>query len=85
MQSFTYYSKIGRQLTIKNWELEKIVYAHSDDLGLQNFADRIQCPIQSDLSKYQITNCRVITDVSKRDVLIRILDLTTSTSLNCQA
>ena len=31
---FSFYSKEGKILTIKNKELEKIVYAHSDDLNL---------------------------------------------------
>ncbi len=48
IRPFSYYSKEEKILTIKNKELEKIVYVHSDDLDLLNFADRIVCPIQPD-------------------------------------
>ena len=80
IQPFSFYSKEGKVLTIKNKELEKVVYAHSDDLDLLNFADRIVCPIQTDPSKYQRTECRAITDYGKKEALIRILELTTSTN-----
>jgi hypothetical protein len=53
---------------------------HSDDLDLLNFADKIVCPVQLDPNKYQRMECRVITDVAKKDALIRILELTTSAS-----
>ena len=46
LQLFKFYSKEGNFLTLKNWELSKIVYAHSDDLDLLNFADRIVYPVQ---------------------------------------
>ena len=78
LQPFTFYSKEGKLLTLKNWELEKIVYAHSDDLGLLNFADKIKCPVQPDPHKYQRTECRAITDSAKKEALIRILELTIS-------
>ena len=80
LQPFTFYSKEGKLLTVRNWELEKIVYAHSDDLDLLNFADKIKCPVQLDPSKYQRTECRAITDRAKKEALIRILELTTSAS-----
>lgn len=38
------------------------------------------CPVQLDPNKYQKTKCRAITDVAKKDGLIRILELTTSAS-----
>ena len=80
LQPFKFYSKEGKLLTIKNWELEKIVYAHSDDLDLLNFADKIVCPVQLDPKKYHRTECRAITDVAKKEAFIRILELTTSAS-----
>lgn len=80
LQPFKFYSKEGKLLTLKNWELEKIVYAHSDDLDLLNFTDKIACPVQFDPNKYQRTECRAITDVAKKDALIRILELTTTAS-----
>jgi len=82
LQPFKFYSKEGKLLILKNWELEKIVYAHSDDLDLLNFADKIVCPVQLDPNKYKRTECRAITDVAKKDALIRILELTTSASLS---
>ena len=42
---FSFYSKEGKILTVKNKELEKIVCAHSDDLNILNFANRVVCPI----------------------------------------
>lgn len=75
---FSFYSKEGKILTIKNKELEKIVYAHSDDLNLLNFADRVVCPIQTDPTKFQRSECRAVTDVGKKEALIRMLELTTS-------
>lgn len=77
---FSYLSKEGKSLTIKNKELEKIVYAHSDDLDRLNFADRIECPLQTDPNKFQRSECRAVTDASKNEALKRILELTTSTS-----
>ena len=53
LQPFPFYSKEEKLLTVKNWKLEKIVYAHSDDLDLLNFADKIKCPVQLDPNKYQ--------------------------------
>lgn len=79
---FTYYSKEGKILTIKNWELEKIVYAHSYDLDLINFADRIVCPIQPDPTKFSREECRAITDRAKKEALVKILDLTTTVDPN---
>lgn len=67
---------------IKNRELAKIVYAHSDDLNLLNFNDKIICPVQPDPTKYQRTECRAITNVGKKEALIRILELTTSIDPN---
>ena len=75
---FSYQSREGFVLTIKNKELEKIVYAHSDDINLLNFADRIMCPVQPDPSKYQRVECRAVTDSSKKEALEKILELTTS-------
>lgn len=76
--SFSYYSKEGKILTIKNKELEKIVYAYSDDLNLLNFADRIVCPIQTDPTKFQRSDCRAVTNSGKKEALVRILELSTS-------
>lgn len=45
LQSFKFYLKERKLLTLKNGELEKIVYTHSDDLDLLNFADKITCPV----------------------------------------
>ncbi len=78
LQPFKYYSKEGIELTIKNKELEKIVYSHSDDINLPNFADKIMCPVQPDPSKFQRTECRAITDMAKKEALVTILDLTTT-------
>ena len=75
---FSYYSKEGIVLIIKNKELEKIVYAHSADLNLLNFADRIMCPKQTDPTKFQRVECRAVTDSSKKEALVPILELTTS-------
>jgi hypothetical protein len=77
---FSYHSNEGKILTIKNKELEKIVYAHSDDLDLLNFADRVVCPIQTDLTKFQRSECRAVTNSGKKEALIRMLELTTSTN-----
>ena len=82
LQPFKYYSKEGIELTIKNRELEKLVYAHSEDLGLLNLADKIMCPVQPDPNKYQRTECRAVTDASKKEALIRVLELTTSADPN---
>jgi hypothetical protein len=78
IKPFSFYSKEGKILTIKNQELEKIIYAHSDDLNLLNFADRVVCPIQTDPTKFQRSECRAVTDSGKRQALIRILELTTA-------
>ena len=75
---FSFYSKEGKILTIKNKELEKIVYAHSDDLNLLNFSDRVVCPRQTDPTKFQRLECRAVTDSGKKEALIRMLELTTS-------
>ena len=75
---FSYHSKEGKILTIKNKELEKIVYAYSDDLNLLNFADRIVCPIQTDPTKFQRSDCRAVTNSGKKEALVRILELSTS-------
>ena len=75
---FSFYSKEGIILTIKNKELEKIVYAHSDDLNLLNFADQVVCPIQTDATKFQRSECRAVTDSGKKEALVRMLELTTS-------
>lgn len=80
IEPFSYYSKEGKILTIKNKEVEKIVYAHSDDLNLSNFADRVVCPIQTDPNKFQRLECRAVTDSGKKEALVRILELTTSTN-----
>lgn len=57
---FSFYSKEGKILTVNNKELEKIVYAHSDDIDLLNFADRVVCPIQTDPTKFQRLECRAV-------------------------
>ena len=75
---FSFYSKEGKILTVKNKELEKIVYAHSDDLNLLNFADRVVCPIQTDPTKFQRSECRAVTNSGKKEALVRMLELTTS-------
>ena len=75
---FSYYSKEGKILTIKNRELEKIVYAHSDDLNLLNFADRVVYPTQTDPTKFQRSECRAVTNSGKKEALVRMLELTTS-------
>lgn len=84
IQPFEYFSKEGKHLTIKNWELKKIVYVHSDDLDILNFADKIMCPLQTGTG-YQRTECRAITDFGKKKVLERILELTTSVDPAFQA
>ena len=66
IKPFRFYSKEGQILTIKNRELEKIVYAHSDDLNLLNFTDRVVCPIQTDPNKFQRSECRAVTDSGKK-------------------
>ena len=75
---FSFYSKEGKVLTVKNKELEKIVYTHSDDLNLLNFADQVVCPTQTDPTKFQRSECRAVTNSGKKEALIRILKLTTS-------
>lgn len=82
LEPVEYYSREGLKLIIANKELEKVVYAHSDDIGIFNFADRIQCPVQNDPAKYQRSECRAVTDSSKREALIKILEFTTSPDSN---
>ena len=82
IKPITFSSKEGIDLTIKNDELDKIVYAHSPDIGLSNEKDAITCPVQTDPTKYQRTNCREVTDESKKEAIERILKLTTSDDPN---
>lgn len=70
MKPFKFYSKESIVLIITNQEPNKIVYAHSDDLDLLNFNDKIMCLVQFDPTKYQRTECRAITDASKKEALI---------------
>ena len=42
---FSFYLKERKILTIKNKELEKIIYVHFDNLNLLNFSDRVVCPL----------------------------------------
>ena len=80
IKPFSYLLKEGKLLTIKNKELEKILYVHSDDLDLLNFADRVVCPVQPDPSKFQRSECRAVTNSGKEEALIRMLELTTSSN-----
>lgn len=57
-----------------------MVYAHSDDLNLLNFADRIICPMQTDPSKFQRSECRAVTNSGKKEALVRIFELTRSSN-----
>lgn len=71
-------SKKGKILTITNKELEKLADAHSDDINIFNDLNRILCPTQTDLKKFQRTECRAVTDSDKIQALVRALELTTS-------
>ena len=54
------------------------MYAHSDDIDLLNFADRVAYPIQTNSTKFQKTECRAVPNSNKKEALIRVLELTTS-------
>lgn len=82
IKPFYYMSREGIELTMKNKELDKVVYAYSKEIGLLNIADRIECPLYPDPSKFQIIDCRAVTDVSKREAIARIMQLTTSVDPN---
>ena len=62
--------------------MEKTVYAHSADLGINNIKDRIDCPIQPDRIKFQRSECRTVTNEDKMGTLLRVLELSTSADPN---
>lgn len=65
-----------------NKPLKKIAYSHQTDLGIYNLDDRIACPVQPDLTKFQRMDCWAVTDFSVKDVIIKVFELTTISDPN---
>ena len=79
---YLYQGSHGENLSLTRRGLGKVIYAHSSELGLTNFADNIQCPIQLDPNKYQRQECRAITDRSQLEAIEKIVKMTTEPRYN---
>lgn len=75
---FTYNDRDGNPISIKHSSLRKIAYSHLTDISIHNLADRIECPVQPDVKKFQRTDCFAITDKSIQDVIKKVSELTQS-------
>ena len=74
-----YNDRDGRRLVLMQKTIKKLTYCHQTDLGLYNPTDRVPCPLQTDSNKYQRIDCFAMTDKSVKDVIIKILEGTTTT------
>ena len=74
----TYKDRDGNPISITHSSLRKIAYSHPMDLSIYNLADRIECPVQPDVKKFQRTDCFAITDKSIQDIIKKVSELTQS-------
>ena len=77
LKPMTFPSREGIKLSMDHRSLRKAVYSHSQELGLTDLGNRIQCPVQVDSSKFQRADCWAITDVNIREAVIKVFEFTT--------
>lgn len=77
LQLMTFSSREGIRLNMDHRSLRKVVYSHSEELGLTDLGNRIQCPIQNDPNKHQRTDCWAVTDKNIREAAVKIFEFTT--------
>ena len=60
-------------------EMKKSIFSHGFEAGISTESDLVLCPLQTDPTKYQPTDCNKITKKNMKNLRNKIVDFTTST------
>lgn len=78
LQPFLFQDWEGETKIIKAKELKKSVFSHGIEAETSTLEDFIECPVQTDTTKYQRNDCSRITDKTVKNFSNKIVDITTS-------